>query len=113
MAYPANPPPYSAEPVQVIQLQPVTVRPDIRATTVVVGTQPLDSQPSLTVCAACRYQVLSSTIARPTTQTHLWALCLLVFGCWPCVWVPYCTPSCMRVDHHCPNCNAYLGKYPN
>ncbi|PZC75754.1 lipopolysaccharide-induced tumor necrosis factor-alpha factor homolog [Helicoverpa armigera] len=114
MSYPANPPPYSAtEPVQVIQLQPIAVRPDLGSTTVIVGQPPLDSVPSLVVCRSCHYQVLTTARARPTSQTHLWALCLLVFGCWPCIWIPYCTPSCMRVDHYCPNCNAYLGKYPN
>lgn len=116
MSYPANPPPYSGpyqgpEPgIHVIHVQP---SPAHYITAPVLIGQPVGPDPAVIVCQSCRHQIVTNVEVRPSLRTHLWALCLLFIGCWPCMCIPYCTPACMNVDHYCPNCNAFVGKYQN
>ncbi|CAB3258131.1 unnamed protein product [Arctia plantaginis] len=59
-----------------------------------------------------QYELIVTKVERKaTTKTHVIALLLCLFLCWPCVCVPYCVNSCQNADHYCPNCNSYLGTY--
>ncbi|KAJ8724906.1 hypothetical protein PYW07_015864 [Mythimna separata] len=114
MSYPANPPPYSGpaqapQPgIQVVHVQPL---PANVITGPVLISQPVGSDPAIVVCPSCRHQIVTNTQVRPSLKTHLWAVCLFMIGFWPCIFIPYCTPACMNVDHYCPNCSAFIGKY--
>ncbi|KAJ8726877.1 hypothetical protein PYW08_015274 [Mythimna loreyi] len=115
MSNPANPPPYpgpapAPQPgIQVVHVQPVPTQ-YVTTAPVLVG-RPVGSDPALVVCPSCRHQIVTNTLVRPSLKTHLWALGLCLIGFWPCIFIPYCSPACMNVDHYCPNCNAYIGKY--
>lgn len=91
MSYP-QPPPYGP---QVIVQQPVPVGPD----------------PVRIQCPSCGAQILTKMKYEPTTKTHVVALILCLFICWPCVCLPYCMDSCQNANHYCPNCDAFIGTY--
>ncbi|XP_049865433.1 lipopolysaccharide-induced tumor necrosis factor-alpha factor homolog [Pectinophora gossypiella] len=78
----------------------------MNVTVVAVGPQP-----STLVCPSCRATVQTRVDRKATTKTHIIALVLCLFLCWPCVCVPYCMDSCRNADHYCPNCNSYIGTY--
>ncbi|KAG6448058.1 hypothetical protein O3G_MSEX005316, partial [Manduca sexta] len=63
------------------------------------------------VCPSCHATVMTKVEHKSTTKTHIIALFLCLFLCWPCVCVPYCMDSCQNANHYCPNCNSYLGTY--
>ncbi|XP_058123705.1 lipopolysaccharide-induced tumor necrosis factor-alpha factor homolog [Anopheles coustani] len=63
------------------------------------------------VCPSCRAEVMTKTELRSNTRTHIYAILLCVFLCWPCVCLPYCCASCRDTVHKCPQCNAYIGVY--
>ncbi|KAJ8970701.1 hypothetical protein NQ317_000599 [Molorchus minor] len=73
----------------------------------------LGPNPSATVCPSCHAQITTTVETEATTKTHLFALLLCLFGCYPCCCIPYCVDSCQSQNHYCPNCRAYLGKYDN
>lgn len=109
------PPPYPGQTqpvhVNVINVQPVAGHYVTGTGSTVLIGQPVGTEPALVVCQSCRHQVITTIEMRPTARTHLWAFCLFIVGCWPCMCIPYCTPSCMNIDHYCPNCRGYIGKY--
>ncbi|CAH1635088.1 unnamed protein product [Spodoptera littoralis] len=65
-------------------------------------------EPSQITCPSCRATIVTRVERKSTTKTHVIALLLCLFLCWPCVCVPYCVDSCQNADHYCPNCNSYL-----
>nr|XP_023023473.1 lipopolysaccharide-induced tumor necrosis factor-alpha factor homolog [Leptinotarsa decemlineata] len=73
----------------------------------------LGPKPTTMVCPSCHAQITSTVQTEATTKTHLFALLLCLFACWPCCCIPYCMDSCQSQTHYCPNCNAFLGKYDN
>lgn len=120
---PVNPPPYTAAPpgpppphvVGVVQ-QPTTtiIHTNMGAAVVpvVVGTR-MGPKPTIVVCKSCNQQLQTRVELKSSMRTHLFALLLCLFGCWPCACIPYCVDSCKNADHYCPNCNAYIGSYVN
>ncbi|XP_055854589.1 lipopolysaccharide-induced tumor necrosis factor-alpha factor homolog isoform X2 [Episyrphus balteatus] len=85
----------------VITQQPIVAGPYV----------PIAQSPSRLNCPNCHADVLTNVKYEPNTQTHLIALCLCLFVCWPCVCLPYCMDSCQNANHYCPNCNAFIGTY--
>lgn len=67
--------------------------------------------PTTTSCPHCHATITTTIETEANTKTHLFALLLCVFGCWPCCCIPYCMDSCQSKKHFCPNCRAYLGTY--
>ncbi|XP_022899730.1 lipopolysaccharide-induced tumor necrosis factor-alpha factor homolog [Onthophagus taurus] len=112
MEKPLNPPEYTPHPQHPPPLGFVPPQPHVQTTTVVME-QAVHFGPKCqnVTCPQCRHQILTRTESKSTTRTHLYALLLCLFGCWPCVCIPYCVDSCMNTDHYCPNCNAFLGTY--
>ncbi|XP_049785980.1 uncharacterized protein LOC126188419 [Schistocerca cancellata] len=107
---PTQPPPYTPTP----QAQPYGPPPPqpgyIQHNITVVAPLMLGTDPCTTECPACRATIVTRTSSKPSTNTHLLALLLCIFGLWPCVCVPYCAECAYAVDHFCPNCNAYIGQ---
>ncbi|XP_026746530.1 lipopolysaccharide-induced tumor necrosis factor-alpha factor homolog isoform X1 [Trichoplusia ni] len=68
-------------------------------------------EPSQITCPSCRATIVTRVERKATTKTHVIAVLLCLFLCWPCVCVPYCVDSCQNADHYCPNCSSYLGTY--
>ncbi|EZA50317.1 Lipopolysaccharide-induced tumor necrosis factor-alpha factor-like protein, partial [Ooceraea biroi] len=67
--------------------------------------------PVATICPRCAALVITVVTVRRSTITHLTALTLFLFGCWPCCLIPYCVDSYTNTDHYCPICRTYLGTY--
>ncbi|XP_055378350.1 lipopolysaccharide-induced tumor necrosis factor-alpha factor homolog [Condylostylus longicornis] len=67
--------------------------------------------PSRVRCPSCHAEITTNVKHEATTKTHIMALLLCLFLCWPCVCVPYCMDSCQNANHYCPNCNAFIGAY--
>ncbi|XP_046998391.1 cell death-inducing p53-target protein 1-like [Schistocerca americana] len=109
-APPTQPPPYTQTP----QAQPYGPPPPqpgyVQQHITVVAPLMLGTDPCTTECPACRATIVTRTSSKPSTNTHLLALLLCIFGLWPCVCVPYCAECAYAVDHFCPNCNAYIGQ---
>ena len=64
------------------------------------------------VCPHCRSTVITRT--EETTGVLAWIVCLilLLFGCWlGCCLIPFCISDLQNIQHHCPNCNAFIGEY--
>lgn len=64
-----------------------------------------------TTCPHCHAAIVTTVETEANTKTHLFAILLCAFGCWPCCFIPYCMDSCQSKKHFCPNCRAYLGTY--
>ncbi|XP_049865429.1 lipopolysaccharide-induced tumor necrosis factor-alpha factor homolog [Pectinophora gossypiella] len=108
VVYHPPPPPYDSQPPptpgpQVVQ---ATVVPAV----IIAGPQ-VGSSPTHYTCRSCNAQVITRIEFKPSMRTHLMAFLLCLFGCWPCVCVPYCVESCNNVDHYCPNCGSFVGSY--
>ncbi|XP_044755604.1 lipopolysaccharide-induced tumor necrosis factor-alpha factor homolog [Coccinella septempunctata] len=67
--------------------------------------------PVYMVCPHCSAIVITETYTQRSTATHLTALVLCLFGCWPCCLLPYFMDSCKNTYHHCPVCNYFFGSY--
>ncbi|XP_068628057.1 lipopolysaccharide-induced tumor necrosis factor-alpha factor homolog [Battus philenor] len=78
-----------------------------------LGYQPMGYQPTVYDCKSCNHRVLTRIERRPSSRTHLFALCLCLIGCWPCACLPYCMDACNNADHYCTNCGTYIGSYIN
>ncbi|KAI5641927.1 LITAF-like zinc ribbon domain-containing protein [Phthorimaea operculella] len=78
-----------------------------------MNVTPVGPSPTSLVCPSCRATIRTRVESKATTKTHVIALLLCLFLCWPCVCVPYCMDSCQNADHYCPNCNSFLGTYQN
>ncbi|CAO1365814.1 unnamed protein product [Diamesa hyperborea] len=68
---------------------------------------------TLMTCSSCRASIRTTVSHQTSDKTHITALVLCIFGCWPCALIPYCSDSCQKATHTCPNCNAFLGSYNN
>ena len=66
---------------------------------------------TIMTCPCCRALITTTVVHKAGDKTHLMALGLCLFLCWPFFWVPYCIDRCQNAHHTCPNCNAFLGTY--
>ncbi|XP_028171762.1 lipopolysaccharide-induced tumor necrosis factor-alpha factor homolog [Ostrinia furnacalis] len=82
-------------------------------TTFVTSAAPVGPNETNMTCPSCQATITTRVERKATTKTHMIALALCVFLCWPCACIPYCKNSCRNADHYCPSCNAYLGTYVN
>ncbi|KAF5289129.1 hypothetical protein FQR65_LT02018 [Abscondita terminalis] len=71
----------------------------------------LGPKPQPHTCSYCNAITATKVTSMATTKTHLWALCLCLFLCWPCVCMPYCLNSCRIQNHYCGNCGTFIGTY--
>ncbi|CAG9824114.1 unnamed protein product [Phaedon cochleariae] len=71
----------------------------------------LGPDPVYVVCPVCRTVVVTDVERERSSATHLLALVLCLFFCWPCCLLPYCMHSCSYSYHSCPNCRHYFGMY--
>ncbi|XP_067632213.1 lipopolysaccharide-induced tumor necrosis factor-alpha factor homolog [Eurosta solidaginis] len=114
-----QPPPYSAPPAgftPATHFQPPPMAPPPQVPTVIITTSAptqLGEEPTRTKCPSCHADILTTVDYTANSCTHIWALVLCLFICWPCVCVPYCMKSCQNANHYCPNCNAFIGTYSN
>ncbi|KAB0796956.1 hypothetical protein PPYR_11017 [Photinus pyralis] len=88
---------------------PRTEQPIISIPSVVVSALGPNSQ--MITCPFCHQLASTRVDVESTTKTHLFALFLCIFLCWPCAPLPYCIDSCKSKNHYCSNCSAFLGAY--
>jgi lipopolysaccharide-induced tumor necrosis factor-alpha factor len=63
-------------------------------------------------CPNCRSMVITRVEYSNGLLTWLLCLFLVIFGCWlGCCLIPFCVTDLQNVQHHCPNCNAFIGEY--
>ncbi|KAF5300642.1 hypothetical protein FQA39_LY11103 [Lamprigera yunnana] len=67
--------------------------------------------PQLFTCPFCHVTSQTNIKKQATTKTHLFALLMCIFLCWPCCLIPYCVDSCQDKHHYCSNCGAFVGSY--
>ncbi|XP_045112674.1 lipopolysaccharide-induced tumor necrosis factor-alpha factor homolog isoform X1 [Portunus trituberculatus] len=81
-------------------------------TTVVTTVVPLGSQSTHMICPHCRAEVDTTTKTSPSVVAWLSGFIICILGCWMgCCLIPCCLNDCMDVEHSCPHCNSFLGKY--
>uniref|UniRef100_A0AC35FGE0 LITAF domain-containing protein n=1 Tax=Panagrolaimus sp. PS1159 TaxID=55785 RepID=A0AC35FGE0_9BILA len=71
----------------------------------------LDSKPQRMICPNCRNQIKTKVTYKSSESA--WASCCLLacFGCCLCCLLPFCLDSFKDIEHKCPKCDAYIGKY--
>ncbi|KAK8376101.1 hypothetical protein O3P69_008671 [Scylla paramamosain] len=81
-------------------------------TTVVTTVVPLGSQSTHMICPHCHAEVDTTTKTSPSVVAWLSGFIICILGCWMgCCLIPCCMNDCMDVEHSCPHCNSFLGKY--
>ncbi|XP_059612796.1 lipopolysaccharide-induced tumor necrosis factor-alpha factor homolog [Phlebotomus argentipes] len=113
-AYPHQmqyPPPQYPMPQPEMQYAPPPIV--TQPTTTIIMPPQVGPDPTMITCPSCHSTVVTRMEYEPNTRTHICALLLCVFCCWPCVCVPYCVDSCQSGNHYCPSCGAYVGTYEN
>nr|XP_045583331.1 lipopolysaccharide-induced tumor necrosis factor-alpha factor-like isoform X2 [Procambarus clarkii] len=81
-------------------------------TAVVTTVVPLGSQSTHMICPHCHAEVDTATKTSPSMVAWLSGFIICILGCWMgCCLIPCCINDCMNVEHNCPNCQAFLGKY--
>ncbi|KAK4877592.1 hypothetical protein RN001_010098 [Aquatica leii] len=71
----------------------------------------LGSTPQQFTCPICHQTCRTRIETEPNSGTHLIAVLLCIFICWPCFFLPYSLDSCKSKHHYCGNCGAFLGTH--
>lgn len=108
----AAPPPYGAPPPGFYPTgphHPGAIPPvQIQAINVV----PLGPHSAHMTCPQCHAEISTHTETEAGTRAYVASGILVLFGCWlGCCLIPCCMADCMDVNHTCPSCRAYLGRY--
>uniref|UniRef100_A0A914QB72 LITAF domain-containing protein n=1 Tax=Panagrolaimus davidi TaxID=227884 RepID=A0A914QB72_9BILA len=71
----------------------------------------LDRKPQRMICPNCRNQIKTKVTYKSSESA--WASCCLLacFGCCLCCLLPFCLDSFKDIEHKCPKCDTYIGKY--
>ncbi|XP_064092255.1 lipopolysaccharide-induced tumor necrosis factor-alpha factor homolog isoform X3 [Macrobrachium nipponense] len=81
-------------------------------TAIVTTVVPLGSQSTHMICPHCHAEIDTATKTSPSMVAWLSGFIICILGCWMgCCLIPCCINECMNVEHNCPNCNSFLGKY--
>ncbi|KAK4319022.1 hypothetical protein Pmani_010001 [Petrolisthes manimaculis] len=81
-------------------------------TAVVTTVVPLGPQSTHMICPHCHAEVDTTTKTYPSVVAWLSGLIICIVGCWMgCCLIPCCMNDCMNVEHACPSCGTFLGKY--
>ena len=78
---------------------------------VVPGAINYGKHPLRMTCPNCQRQIQTSIESEPGPMAWIigGVLCLLGLCC--CACIPCCIDDFNQVEHKCPNCNAFLGRY--
>ncbi|KAK4877593.1 hypothetical protein RN001_010099 [Aquatica leii] len=71
----------------------------------------LGPNPQQFTCPFCHQVTRTKVQTETNSKTHLFAIFMCVFLCWPCCLIPYCVDSCKSKNHYCGNCGAFIGSY--
>ncbi|XP_076046959.1 LITAF domain-containing protein isoform X10 [Oratosquilla oratoria] len=108
---PCAPPSYSEAVGGVPPQAPFTPSSGV-PTAIVTTVVPLGPQSTHMICPHCHAEVDTATKSEPSLIAYLSGFVIALLGCWMgCCLLPCCIPECMNVQHTCPNCRAFLGKY--
>lgn len=77
----------------------------------VIYAVPLGPQEAQLECTNCHQPIRTKVVRRAGLLPWLVCGALALVGCWPCCLLPFCLQSCQDVEHFCPNCGTFLGKY--
>ena len=70
-----------------------------------------DKYPMTMTCPHCQCQIQTSIRSEPGLLAWIFGGFLCLIGFWPCACIPCCIDDFNQVEHRCPNCNAYLGRF--
>lgn len=62
-------------------------------------------------CPYCEAFVTTRLCPQPGLLTWLVCSGMVMLGCVPCCFLPFCVYECQDVEHFCPNCRRILGVY--
>ncbi|XP_047478158.1 LITAF domain-containing protein-like isoform X1 [Penaeus indicus] len=109
---PYAPPSYSQAVGGVPPQAPFTPMQVAAPTAIVTTVVPLGSQSTHMICPHCHSEIDTATKTSPSVVAWLSGFIICILGCWlGCCLIPCCINECMNVEHNCPNCQAFLGKY--
>jgi lipopolysaccharide-induced tumor necrosis factor-alpha factor len=106
------PPPgqYPPQPPGYVQGQPPT-QPPPQQIVIVQGAINYGKHPMTMTCPHCQSQIQTSIRSEPGPMAWIVGGILCFFGFWCCACIPCCIDDLNQVEHKCPNCNAFLGRY--
>jgi lipopolysaccharide-induced tumor necrosis factor-alpha factor len=67
--------------------------------------------PMTMTCPHCSSQIQTSTKSEAGPLAWIIGGVLCFMGLWCCACIPCCIDDLNRVEHRCPNCNAFLGAF--
>lgn len=92
---------------------PVYIPPPTQITYITQQQTPnLRDRPVRCTCPSCRANIVTHLNFESGIATWLISggLCLLGLGAGCCL-IPFCVNACKDVEHHCPNCRAFIGRF--
>jgi len=92
----AGPPPVQQPPQQIVIVQ---------------GPIKYGKNPMTMTCPHCQCQIQTSIRSEPGPLAWIIGAVLCFTGFWCCACIPCCIDDLNQVEHKCPNCNAFLGRY--
>jgi len=106
------PPPgqYPPQPPGYVQGQ-APVQPPPQQIVIVQGAINYGKHPMTMTCPHCQSQIQTSIRSEPGPMAWIVGGILCFFGFWCCACIPCCIDDLNQVEHKCPNCNAFLGRY--
>jgi len=90
---------------------PMPTQPPVQQIVVVQGPINYGKHPMSMTCPHCQAQVQTSIRSEPGPLAWIIGGVLCFVGFWCCACIPCCIDDLNTVEHKCPNCNAFLGRY--
>jgi len=116
--YPAIPGQYPAPPGQGPPMQApgyvqgaAPMQQPAQQIVIVQGNINYGKHPMTMTCPHCQSQIQTSIRSEPGPMAWIIGGVLCFFGFWCCACIPCCIDDLNQVEHKCPNCNAFLGRY--
>ena len=101
---PPPPPPY--------ETKPSTTPSSTRQIIYVPSNQTFESEPVIMNCPNCQKLIETNIEHKVGLLSWLGCLGCVLLDCTAgCCLIPFCVDSCKDVEHYCPSCKSFLGKY--
>uniref|UniRef100_A0AC35FA12 LITAF domain-containing protein n=1 Tax=Panagrolaimus sp. PS1159 TaxID=55785 RepID=A0AC35FA12_9BILA len=99
-------------PVAQPELAPTSITTNTIKTVYIPIAQPeLGRKSQRMICPNCHKNIKTKVTYKSSGSA--WASCCLLacLGCCLCCLLPFCLDSFQDIEHRCPKCKAYIGKY--
>lgn len=109
--------PGAAYPTQAPGLYPTVpppqgpAQPPPQQVVIVQGPINYGKNPMTMTCPHCQSSIQTAIKSEPGVLAWIIGGVLCFVGLWCCACIPCCIDDLNTVEHKCPNCNAFLGRY--